>query len=327
MLQPNPLELAKQGHPKARESLINRQMQPKGITAKVALNFIAKRLISQFLVVIFLLVATLLIVTSAAKADALVTIESKSTFTFVDCKFSLGCDASQGRGSKTTQNLSSDINVKPGANLSGQNLQGVNLHNSDLRSSDFSGANLSGSDLSNADLSEVKLGRIKNSGNLDFTGFDWNKVKLSKEDAVKIAKTNLANQDLFDLIKSDSSNINFTGINWSKVNLSQQELITLINLKASPQVLADLVKANPGKISLSQDDLLALIKFNLNNGGVLQHPTLNSQSLIDLLSSQGKLINVDLSGINLQKADLSGADLSKANLKAAKMPNGTIYRP
>lgn len=38
MSQPNPLELAKQGHPKAIESLINRQMQPKGITAKVALK-------------------------------------------------------------------------------------------------------------------------------------------------------------------------------------------------------------------------------------------------------------------------------------------------
>lgn len=325
MSQPNPLELAKQGHPKAIESLINRQMQPKGITAKVALNFIAKRLISQFLVVIFLLVATLLIVPSAAKADAPKPIESKSTS--VDCKFSLGCDASQGRGSKTTQTLSSDINVKPGANLSGQNLQGLNLHNSDLRRSDFSGANLSSSDLSSADLSEIKLGRIKNPGNLDFTGFDWSKVKLSKEDTVKIAKTNLTNQDLFDLIKGDSSNISFTGINWSKVNLSQQELVALINLKVSPQILADLIKANPGKISLSQDDLLALIKFNLNNGGILQHPTLNSQSLIDLLSSQDKLINVDLSGVNLQKADLSGADLSKAKLKAAKMPNGTIYRP
>lgn len=38
MSQPNPLELAKQGHPKAIESLINRQTQPKGITAKVALK-------------------------------------------------------------------------------------------------------------------------------------------------------------------------------------------------------------------------------------------------------------------------------------------------
>jgi hypothetical protein len=38
MSQPNALELAKQGHPKAIESLINRQMQPKGITAKVALK-------------------------------------------------------------------------------------------------------------------------------------------------------------------------------------------------------------------------------------------------------------------------------------------------
>jgi hypothetical protein len=38
MSQSNLLELAKQGHPKAIESLINRQMQPKGITAKVALK-------------------------------------------------------------------------------------------------------------------------------------------------------------------------------------------------------------------------------------------------------------------------------------------------
>lgn len=38
MSQPNLLELAKQGHPKAIESLINRQMQPKGITAKVSLS-------------------------------------------------------------------------------------------------------------------------------------------------------------------------------------------------------------------------------------------------------------------------------------------------
>jgi hypothetical protein len=36
--KPNVLELAKQGNPKAIEALLNRQLQPKGITAKVALK-------------------------------------------------------------------------------------------------------------------------------------------------------------------------------------------------------------------------------------------------------------------------------------------------
>ncbi|WP_277926746.1 MULTISPECIES: hypothetical protein [Nostoc] len=38
MTQPNLLELAKQGDAQAIASLINRQLQPKGITAKVALK-------------------------------------------------------------------------------------------------------------------------------------------------------------------------------------------------------------------------------------------------------------------------------------------------
>ncbi|MBD2460795.1 GUN4 domain-containing protein [Oscillatoria sp. FACHB-1407] len=38
MTQPNLLELAKQGNPKAIAALMNRQLQPKGITAKVALK-------------------------------------------------------------------------------------------------------------------------------------------------------------------------------------------------------------------------------------------------------------------------------------------------
>lgn len=38
MAQTNILELAKQGDPKAIAALINRQLQPKGITAKVALK-------------------------------------------------------------------------------------------------------------------------------------------------------------------------------------------------------------------------------------------------------------------------------------------------
>lgn len=38
MTQTNILELAKQGDAKAIAALINRQLQPKGITAKVALN-------------------------------------------------------------------------------------------------------------------------------------------------------------------------------------------------------------------------------------------------------------------------------------------------
>ncbi|WP_242063438.1 hypothetical protein [Nostoc sp. FACHB-892] len=38
MTQPNLLELAKQGDAQAIASLMNRQLQPKGITAKVALK-------------------------------------------------------------------------------------------------------------------------------------------------------------------------------------------------------------------------------------------------------------------------------------------------
>lgn len=36
--KPNILELAKRGNPKAIEALLNRHLQPKGITAKVALK-------------------------------------------------------------------------------------------------------------------------------------------------------------------------------------------------------------------------------------------------------------------------------------------------
>ena len=38
MTQPNLLELAKQGNPKAIAALINRQLQPKGITAKAEMK-------------------------------------------------------------------------------------------------------------------------------------------------------------------------------------------------------------------------------------------------------------------------------------------------
>ncbi|MHC5858957.1 hypothetical protein [Nostoc sp.] len=38
MIQPNLLELAKQGDAQAITSLMNRQLQPKGITVKVALK-------------------------------------------------------------------------------------------------------------------------------------------------------------------------------------------------------------------------------------------------------------------------------------------------
>lgn len=294
-------------------------MQPK-IT-------IIKKLTSKFLIVIFFCVGILLMHPHKVRAEGSQPNVNKTT----DCFLVVG--GSCGSKDSTTNSAAAETEIKPGANLSGKNLQGVSLHNADLRRADLSGANLTGVDLNGADLTEVKISKIKNPGNLDFQGFDWSKIRLSKEDSLKIVTVNLTKQDLVNFIKPDPSGLDFSELDWNKVQLSQKDILKLFNSK-NQQDLINLIKTNLNKLNLSKEELLGLIQINLNNSGLWRSSTLSSQDLLNLLAN--RLNGVDLSGVdlqkanftgsNLQEANLSGADLRQVNLKGAKMPDGTLYR-
>ncbi|MEG4961105.1 MULTISPECIES: pentapeptide repeat-containing protein [unclassified Microcoleus] len=286
----------------------------------------AKKLTSKFLIVIFFCLGILLMHPENVRAEGSQPNVTKKT----DCFLVFG----KGTCDSTRNEVATETEIKPGANLSGKNLQGVNLHNADLRRSDLSGANLTGVDLTGADLSEVKISKVKNPGNLDFHGFDWSKIKLSKEDSIKIVTANLSKQDLVNFIKADPSNLDFSRLDWNKVNLSQQDVQKLVNSKLNQHDLINLIKSDPNQVNLTKDELLGLIQLNLNNSALWRSSTLSSQELINLLAN--RLSAVDLSGVdlqkanftgsNLQQANLSGADLRQANLNGAKMPDGTLYR-
>ncbi|MEG4874300.1 pentapeptide repeat-containing protein [Microcoleus sp. CZ3-B4] len=288
---------------------------------------IAQKLTTKFLIVIFLCFGILLMHSEPVRAEGSLSNVSKKT----DCFLVLGgsCDKEA-----TTNTFSSETEIKPGANLSGKNLQGVNLHNADLRRSDLSGANLTGVDLNGAELSEVKISRIKNPGNLDFQGFDWSKIRLSKEDSLKIFTANLSKQDLVNFIKADPNGLDFSGLDWKKVKLSPKDVVSLVSLKLNQQDLINLIKSDSNQLNLSKEELLGLVQLNLNNSSLWRGSKLSSQDLLNLLPNS--LSGVDLSGVdlqkanftgsNLQQANLSGADLRKANLNGAKMPDGTLYR-
>jgi len=284
---------------------------------------IANKLISKFLIVAFLCFGILLMHQVQVMAEG-----SQPNVKETKCVVLFG--GSCGDPTTTT----AETEIKAGANLSGKNIQGVNLHNADLRRSDLSGANLTGVDLNGADLSEVKISKVKNPGNLDFQGFDWNKIRLSKEDSLKILQANLSKQDLVDFIKADPSHLDFSGLDWNKVKLSQQDVQNLVNSKLNPQDLINLIKRDPSKFNLSKEELPGLIQLHLNNSALWRSSTLSSQDLINLLAN--RLGAADLSGVDSQKANftgsnpqqanLSGADLRQANLNGAKMPDGNIYR-
>ena len=211
---------------------------------------IANKLIGKFLIVAFLCFGILLMHPAQVRAEGNQPNVNKKT----DCFLVLG--GSCGSKDSTSNAVATETEIKPGANLSGKNLQGVNLHNADLRRSDLSGANLTGVDLTGADLSEVKISKIKNPGNLDFQGFDWSKIRLSKEDSLKILIANLSKQDLVNFIKADPSNLDFSGLDWNKVNLSQQDTLKLVNSKLNQQDLINLIKSEPNKVNLSKEELL-----------------------------------------------------------------------
>lgn len=128
---------------------------------------------------------------------------------------------------------------------------------------------------------------------LDFSGLDWNKVKLSQKDILSLVNVKLNQQDLINLIKSHSTQLNF----------SKEELLGLIQLNLNNS------KFWRGS-TLSSQDLLDLLANSLSGADL---------SGVDLQKA-------NFTGSNLQQANLSGADLRQANLNGAKMPDGTLYR-
>ena len=236
--------------------------------------------------------------------------ENNKQATSMFCLF--GCqsnsDSSTGSPQQSITRIFSGKDLL-GSRFDGANLQGSSFHKANLSNTDLSNANLTRADLSGADLTDVKLSRIDHIDSLDFSGMDWSKIHLTKNEALEFSRSNLDKDTIFELAKKQ---------------LSDRDLLSLLKINHFDINLTD---TDISKVKLSQKILLSLIQENLNNGSFLHSSTIGPQDLLDLLIRQNLLVKVDLTGVDLHDANLSGANLKNATLNGAKMPNGKIYRP
>ncbi len=204
--------------------------------------------------------------------------------------------AEQNKNSQDDQDYQMSFNSK--------NLSGADFHDANLSRADFSGANLSLADFSNADLSDIKLKQVKNQSNINFSGLDWKKINLSKEDVIKIAQSHLSQEELISLIDPNLSGFDFSRVDWKKSSLSHEDAVKIAQSKLKSADFLDIIKSDINLLSiLSTNDLLFLVELKLNDGGIWWDSTLKSQDLVDLLVKRGSLSNIDLSGVDLHKID------------------------
>ncbi|MGK7923934.1 MAG: pentapeptide repeat-containing protein, partial [Spirulina sp.] len=236
--------------------------------------------------------------------------ENNKQATSIFCLF--GCqsnsDSSTGSRQRSVTRIFSGKDLL-GSHFDGANLQGSSFHKANLANTDLSNANLTRADLSGADLTDVKLSRINHIDSLDFSGMDWSKIHLTKNEALEFAHSTLEKDTIFELAKEQ---------------LSDRDLLALLKTN---NFTIDLTDMDISKVKINQKVLLSLIQENLKNASLFHSSTIVPQDLLDLLIRQNLLVKVDLTGADLHNANLSGANLQNAVLSGAKMPNGKIYRP
>jgi uncharacterized protein YjbI with pentapeptide repeats len=259
-------------------------------------------------------IANLLIFSPSALADFGINSklgqENNQQATSIFCVF--GCQSNSDSNPDSSQKSDTkNFSGKDllGSRFDGANLQGSSFHKANLSNTDLSNANLIRADLSSADLTDVKISRIKNIDSLDFSDMDWSKIRLTHNEILTFARTKLEKDTVFELAKEQ---------------LSDRDLFEILRIRNFD---VDLTDIDVEKIKLDRKLLLGLMNANLNNKNLFHSATISPQDLLDLLIRQDLLVKVDLTGADLHDTNLSGANLENAILNGAKMPKGGIYRP